>query len=80
MLVILSPAKNMRRAGRDDVTLRKPMFRQQTEELAAVLRQYRIHGQRRGDTEVYSVLSGRTAANSPLYRHKRRKAVLYPGN
>ncbi len=40
MLVILSPAKNMRRAGRDDVTLRKPMFRQQTEELAAVLRQY----------------------------------------
>lgn len=40
MQIILSPAKNMRRAERTDLTLRRPLFRQQTEQLAAVLRGY----------------------------------------
>lgn len=40
MQVILSPAKNMRRAEREDITLRKPLFRRQTEQLAALLRGY----------------------------------------
>lgn len=40
MQVILSPAKNMRRCSRADLALRKPLFRQQTEQLAEILRQY----------------------------------------
>ncbi len=40
MQIILSPAKNMRRAVREDITLRKPLFQQQTEQLAAALRGY----------------------------------------
>lgn len=40
LLVILSPAKNMRRCIREDIPLRKPQFKEQTETLAEYLRQY----------------------------------------
>lgn len=40
MLVILSPAKNMRYCTQETLSLRKPLFQEQTELLADCLRQY----------------------------------------